>query len=75
MGIFVALENPTNQMMQEASMQPLYKSPLGKSYPKIQILTIADILSGKRPEMPPKIAPIQIATLPKRTAIRKQGML
>lgn len=75
MGIFVTLENPTSQMMQEASMQPLYKSPLGKSYPKIQILTIANILSGKSPEMPPKIAPIQVSALPKRTAIRKQGML
>ena len=75
MGIFISLEKPTSEMKQEASMQTLYKSPLGISYPKIQILTIEEMLNGKMPKMPPRITPVQIATTPKRIDSGKVKML
>jgi site-specific DNA-methyltransferase (adenine-specific) len=57
-GIFISLHQPTRPMVEEAAMKGFYHSPLGKDYPRIQILTIEDILGGKSPEIPPWIAPI-----------------
>ena len=45
-GIFVTLAEPTRPMITEAVSAGYYESPLGKSYPKIQILTIEGLLSG-----------------------------
>jgi len=57
-GVFILLEKPTRPMLEEAAMKGFYHSPLGKDYPRIQILTIEDILQGKSPDIPPWIAPI-----------------
>jgi site-specific DNA-methyltransferase (adenine-specific) len=57
-GVFILLEKPTRPMLEEAAMKGFYHSPLGKDYPRIQILTIEEILSGKTPDIPPWIAPI-----------------
>jgi len=49
-GLFVTLANPTHPMITEAASAGFYESPRGQ-YPKIQILTIEDLLSGKtRPQ-------------------------
>lgn len=66
-GIFILLEKPTHPMLEEAARKGFYHSPLGKDYPRIQILTIEDILGGKSPEIPPWIAPIT-APAPSRKA-------
>ena len=66
-GVFILLEKPTRPMLEEAAMKGFYHSPLGKDYPRIQIVTIEDILSGKSPEIPPWIAPIT-APAPSRKA-------
>lgn len=58
-GVFISLEKPTKPMLEEAAMKGFYHSPLGKDYPRIQLLTIEDILQGKMPYIPPWIAPIQ----------------
>ncbi len=57
-GVFILLEKPTRPMLEEAAMKGFYHSPLGKDYPRIQILTIEEILQGKLPDIPPWIAPI-----------------
>jgi DNA modification methylase len=59
LGIFITLEKPTRPMLEEAAMKGFYHSPLGKDYPRIQILTIEDLFQGKMPDVPPWIAPIQ----------------
>ncbi len=46
MGLFVTLAEPTKPMITEAVTAGFYQSPKG-GFPKIQILTIADLLSGK----------------------------
>jgi hypothetical protein len=43
--------------------------------PKIQILTVRDLLSDKRPDIPPTISVFQEAPLAKRTASHKQQKL
>ena len=58
-GIFITLEQPTRPMETETVTKGFYHSPLGKDYPKIQILTIEELINGKKPDIPPWIAPIQ----------------
>lgn len=45
-GIFVTLTEPTKPMLTEAVAAGFYKSPAGGTFPKIQVLTIEDLLSG-----------------------------
>ena len=48
------MEEPTKPMETEAVTAGFYESKTwGKKYPKIQLLTIADLLAGKKIEMPP----------------------
>ena len=58
-GIFITLEKPTRPMIKEAVSKGFYNSPLGKDYPKMQILTIDELLSGKKPDIPPWLSPVQ----------------
>jgi site-specific DNA-methyltransferase (adenine-specific) len=55
MGIFITLEEPSRDMNTEAVSAGFYKSlGWGRDFPKIQILTIAELLNGKSIEMPPE---------------------
>jgi DNA modification methylase len=54
MGILITLEPPTKPMQVEAVSAGYYHSPIwNKDYPKIQILTIEELLHGKTVDMPP----------------------
>lgn len=54
-GVFITLSEPTKGMVTEAVSAGFYKSPgWGKDYPKIQILTIKELLGGKGIDYPPK---------------------
>jgi len=56
-GVFITLQKPTRPMQKEALSARFYKSPSGKLYPKIQILTIEDLIKcNKNIERPPKVA-------------------
>lgn len=53
-GVFLTLEEPSRDMLTEAAAAGVYRSPgWGKDYPKMQILTIADLLRGAEIKMPP----------------------
>jgi adenine specific DNA methylase Mod len=53
MGAMLTMEAPTRNMLREASAAELYESKdLGKAFPKIQILTIEELLKGRKPEIP-----------------------
>jgi DNA modification methylase len=53
MGVFVCLSEPTPGMKSAARQSGLYVHPLsGTSYPKVQIITVADLLAGKKPNTP-----------------------
>lgn len=53
-GVFVTLEEPTSEMKLEATTASFYQSPgWRRNYPKIQILTIAELLRGTEIQMPP----------------------
>jgi len=58
MGILLTLEPSTRGMTQEVAQSSTYTSPLtGQKYPKLQLLTVGELLKGKRPNMPPAILP------------------
>ena len=50
-GVFITLAESTGPMKTEAVKVGLYETIYGK-YPKIQILTIADLFGGKQPQIP-----------------------
>jgi DNA modification methylase len=58
MGLFITLEEPTKPMLLEAAKAGEFYSELSKrSYPKIQILTIRELLDGRKAEIPLLVLP------------------
>ncbi len=51
MGIFLSLVEPTKPMIAEAASAGIYDTGFGR-FPKLQIVTIADLFAGKRPQIP-----------------------
>ncbi len=68
-GIFITLEKPTEPMVKESATKGFYSSQSGNNYPRIQILTVEDIMQGKKPNTPMWIAPIQ----PPPVAVKVEG--
>lgn len=50
-GVFITLAQPTKPMEKEAVTAGFYQTDYGK-FAKIQILTIEDLFTGKKPQMP-----------------------
>ena len=48
LALFISLEEPTKGMVKDAASAGLYESPNGKKYPRVQLLTIEGLLSGKQ---------------------------
>jgi site-specific DNA-methyltransferase (adenine-specific) len=51
-GVYLCFEEPTKPMTKEAAEAGFYKSTDGTTYPKLQILTIQQILDGRQPAYP-----------------------
>ena len=57
-GLFVTLDEPSGPMRQEASTAGVYHSQLwNRDYPRLQILTIRELLAGQKPQLPPFVLP------------------
>ena len=52
MGVFVTLQEPTEPMRAEATAAGLFQSSMGHLFPRVQILTVREILDGARVKMP-----------------------
>ena len=75
-GIFLTLEGPTGEMFREAkATDPYISTRWNHEYSKIQILTIQDLLNGRRPDIPPTISAFQEAPSTKRTSSHRQQTL
>jgi site-specific DNA-methyltransferase (adenine-specific) len=63
LGAFLTLEPPSREMLTEAAAAGVYRSPgWGRDYPKLQILTIEDLLRGRTTvKMPQAYAPFKQA--------------
>ena len=57
-GVFITLARPTKAMRKEAVSAGFYRSPTGHKHPKIQILTIEELLDGRQIDYPSKVRKI-----------------
>ena len=53
LGVLIAMKDPSGPMRAEAAGAGFYESPWGTKHPRLQILTVADLLDGKKIDMPP----------------------
>lgn len=53
-GVLISFEEPTKLMKTEAASAGFYTSPWGK-HPKLQIVTVGELLAGKQLDLPTKI--------------------
>ena len=61
-GVFVTLESASKDMLTEAATAGFYESPgWGKTYPRLQILTVEDLLHGAEVRMPPAHGTFKVA--------------
>lgn len=51
-GVYISIEKPTRDMEVEARKAGVFESVTGKMYPRIQMLTIEEIMNGKQPDYP-----------------------
>lgn len=59
MGVFVTMKPPTKAMRDVANTSGIYKHPGdGREYPRLQIITVEEMLAGGRPKLPPTSSPI-----------------
>jgi len=63
-GVLITLEKPTKQMRTEVASAGFYKSAWG-NHPKLQILTIEDLLEGKKIDYPPEQGNVTFKKAPK----------
>jgi len=75
-GVFITLDKPTRDMTTEAAGAGLYHSPgWDKDYPRIQILTIEDLLGGGEVKMPPAAITFKKAEKEKGQGSEQPGLL
>jgi DNA modification methylase len=61
-GALISLNEPTGPMKKEAASAGMYKSPLtGTTHPRVQLITVAELLDGRTLDLP-AIAPQQSMT-------------
>ncbi len=52
-GVFLTAQPPTRAMERDAAAVGLWENPTtGRTYPRLQILTLAELFQGKRPNIP-----------------------
>ena len=72
-GVLISMQEPTHPMETEAVTAGFYESQVwGRSYPKIQLLTVEELLNGKTIDMPP-IRQVSATFKKAPKSITKQG--
>ena len=51
-GVLVMLAEPTREMLRRAAAAGLYRDGIDEGFPRLQILTLAELFAGKRPRIP-----------------------
>jgi site-specific DNA-methyltransferase (adenine-specific) len=76
LGVFIILETPSREMEREALSAGSYHSPgWDKDYPKLQLLTIADLLNGAEIKMPPSTITFKQAEKVKAEGAKQKELL
>jgi DNA modification methylase len=64
MGVLVSLHPPTRPMVAEAAAAGFVRRSAHGRLPRLQIVTMADLFAGKKPELPPIPAPDRLRARP-----------
>jgi site-specific DNA-methyltransferase (adenine-specific) len=65
-GVLISMEEPTGPMRREAASAGYYHSPgWGTSHPKIQLLTVAELLGGKGIDYPSRFGNVTFRRAPR----------
>jgi DNA modification methylase len=58
MGLLITMQSPTPGMVEAANHSGSYTWPVnGQSFPRVQIITVPELLNFRRPKMPPPLTP------------------
>jgi DNA modification methylase len=58
MGVLITLDKPTPGMIDAANHAGIYEWPMNKqTFPKIQLVTVEELLNDRKPTMPPALTP------------------
>jgi len=71
-GVLLTLDEPTKPMRAEAASAGFYTSPWGK-HPRLQILTVEDLIAGKGIDRPPAQASVTFKRAPKAKTTREKA--
>ncbi|HEU4696939.1 MAG TPA: DNA methyltransferase [Sphingomicrobium sp.] len=52
LGVFITAENPTRNMEADAAAVGRFTDEWGRTYPRLQIITLAELFQGKKPDIP-----------------------
>lgn len=52
LGVLLCMEAPTRHMLREAADAGFYTSPAGTQHPRLQILTVEQLLNGQKLDLP-----------------------
>lgn len=70
-GVLISMQEPTSHMRAEAASAGHYESPLGSHHPRIQLLTVEELLEGRTVDYPRASVDLTFKRAPK--AKRKEG--
>jgi hypothetical protein len=73
-GLFITLTEPTRETTREAAAAGFFETSFGQ-HPKLQILTIAGLLAGQKPELPAAGTGEGFKKAQRESSLNKQGKL
>lgn len=71
-GLFVMKGLPTKGMRDEAASQPVIETEFGR-FPALQFVTLAELMMGMKPKLPPLISPVKKAARVETRASHQPG--
>ena len=77
LGVLISLQEPTKPMRTEAASAGFYDSPWGTKHPRLQLLTVSELLGGKKIDAPPSrdVRTFKAAPKAKKKATHRQKRL
>jgi hypothetical protein len=60
-GLLITAAMPTKSVRAEIASHPLIETELGR-FPAMQVVTIAELIDGPKPKLPPLISPVKKAS-------------
>jgi len=71
-GLFITAAMPTKGVREEIASHPLIETEFGR-FPAMQVVTIAELIHGPKPKLPPLISPVKKASRVETRASHQKG--